>query len=377
MIFHLLGSANIPTNREIVSDGFGEKTIKLARLFKSQGHTVYFYGGEDSTVECDEFIQCISEEERHAVYGDYDWKTNYFKGRGPDPAYQIFNARAIQAINARKEKKDFLLCPGGSFNKPIADAVDLMTVEPGIGYEGVFSKFKVFESYAWMHYIYGRLGQSDGGWYDAVIPSLFDETEFPLCIEKEDYFLFVGRHIQRKGLDIAVQVTKALSTRLIVVGQGKLVDPAMGVNITEPHVEHLGIVSHEKRASLMGHARAVFMPSYYLEPFGNVAIESMMCGTPVLTTDWGGFSETIQHGVTGYRCRTFEEFAWAAQHAGELDPVRIRDYTVANYSIGRIGRMYEEYWARLSRLWDGDWYSENPGRTNLNWLKRYQSDEVY
>ena len=39
-----------------------------------------------------------------------------------------------------------------------------------------------------------------------------------------------------------------------------------------------------------------------------------MSGTPVIATNWGVFPETVIHGLTGWRCRTLEEFEWAAQN---------------------------------------------------------------
>jgi hypothetical protein len=56
-----------------------------------------------------------------------------------------------------------------------------MVVELGIGYEGSFAKYRVFESYAWMHYTYGKIDQSDNGrFFDCVIPNYFNTEEFPL-----------------------------------------------------------------------------------------------------------------------------------------------------------------------------------------------------
>jgi len=86
-----------------------------------------------------------------------------------------------------KQDWDILLCPMGNYQKPIADAVKLLSIEPGISYTGVFSSNRVFESYAWMHYFYGLLGVDDGAWYDAVIPNYFDPADFPYQPIKQDY----------------------------------------------------------------------------------------------------------------------------------------------------------------------------------------------
>jgi glycosyltransferase involved in cell wall biosynthesis len=108
----------------------------------------------------------------------------------------------------------------------------------------------------------------------------------------------------------------------------------------------------------------------YIEPFGGVAVEAMMCGTPVITSDWGAFTETVQHGKTGYRCRTLDDYIWAAEHISNINPMDCREWAVNNYSAQRVALMYDEFFHKVLDLWGDGWYSQYPQRDNLDWLKK-------
>ncbi|HYH03235.1 MAG TPA: glycosyltransferase, partial [Bacillota bacterium] len=294
-----------------------------------------------------------------------------------DLAHQTFNQNAIKEILERKEQRDFLLCPMGNYQRSIADAVNLITVESGIGYTGVFSAFRVFESYAWMHYIYGLLKLDDGPWYDAVIPNYFDLDDFSFQSQKEDYLLYFGRIISRKGVQVASDVAKATGNQLYMVGQGALDNPKEGLALSsEKHIRYFPAVGPEERAKLLGNAKAVLMPTYYLEPFGGVNVEAQLCGTPVITSDWGAFPETVLHGITGYRCRVFEEFCWAVKNIKRIKPENCREWAEKNYSMERVGRMYEEYFQRVNCIHEKGWYQPNETRQELAWLERYYPSEA-
>lgn len=370
--FHLLGLAHLETNKKNSSCAYTQKIVKLAKMLKSFGHIVYFYGVEGSNVECDEFIKVSTQAVLKQAYGDYDRSKEFFKHNPKDIAHITFNKNAINAISERKQPRDILLCTMGNYQKPISDAVKLLTVEPGIGYTGVFSNHRVFESYAWMHYVYGLLGLQDGVWYDAVIPNYFDPDDFPYKSNKQDYLLYFGRIIRRKGVQVASDVAKATGNKLYVVGQGSLDNPNEGLSLSgEKHIYYHPAVGPKERAELLSNAKAVLMPTYYLEPFGGVNVEAQMCGTPVITSDWGAFPETVLHGITGYRCRVFEEFCWAVNNIWRIKPSNCRNWAVDNYSMNRIGKMYEEYFQRLNRLFDKGWYQPNDSRRELEWLTRY------
>jgi len=371
--FHLLGVANLETRKQNSFCPFTQKTAKLAKMLKAYGHTVYFYGVEGSEVDCDKFIPVSTQEVLKKTYGDYDRSTTFFKYDANDFAHQYFNGNAIQAILENKQDNDILLCPMGANHKPVADAVKLLTVEPGIGYAGISpSAYHVFESYAWMHYIYGLHKIEDGVWYDAVIPNYYDPADFPYQPVKQDYLLYFGRITSRKGVQVASEVAEATGNQLYVVGQGSLDNSLENLSLgSKKHIVYMPAVGPEERATLLGNAKAVLMPTYYLEPFGSVCVEAQLCGTPVITSDWGAFPETVLHGVTGYRCRTFEEFCWAVKNIDNINPKYCHEWAEKNYSMERIGKMYEEYFQRVYRLFDKGWYQPNAERRELEWLERY------
>ena len=350
MRFHVVGLPHTHITRDFTACAFTEKVRKFAIMMKDHGHTVYTYGGPTSESPADEHIPCITEEERLAAVGDNHYTMSSFDYSLPH--WRKFNANVIAGISERIQPKDFICVIGGLAHKEIADAFPgEMTVEFGIGYGGVFAKYQVFESHAWMHTVYGSKSNGnpnsvDGRFFDAVVPGYLDIPEFPYRETPDDYYLFIGRLIERKGYQIAVETCKRLGKRLIIAGQGEA--PEYG--------EYVGVVGPKERAELMGGAIATFAPTIYVEPFGTVAPEAMACGTPVLTVNWGAFAETVIDKVTGFHCYTLQEFMDAAEAAPSLDRKAIRQHAVDHYSLEAVGPQYDKYFRRLQLLWGDGWY---------------------
>ncbi len=377
--FHILGVPHTISIREYSACAFTQKIVKMCKMLKARGHTVIHYGHEDSVVDCDEHVTVTRRSDLQKSYGNLDWrKQGVPTYRLDDHVYKEFFANTIAALHRRKQRGDFLLCPFGGNHKPVADAhPDLIACEPGIGYpDGGFAKFRVFESYSIMHASLGIPSVKDANhnmWYDVVIPNYYDLDDFEFSAVKDDYFLFLGRVGSAKGIHIALQIVEAVGGHLIVAGPGGIEDRQTRTDrpISE-YVKVVGVVGPEERKRLIAGAKATLAPSMFLEPFCGVQVESMLSGTPVISSDWGAFSEVNIHGVTGYRCRTFEHFTWAARNIHNIDPHACRAWAERNYSLDRVADMYDEYFYSVRNIFSGKgWYADNLWRSNLDWLNRY------
>jgi glycosyltransferase involved in cell wall biosynthesis len=374
---HVVNLPHTEVTEQYMSCAYTQKTLKFCKMMKSLGHEVFLYaGGEKTDAPVDEFVSCISKEDQIKYFGATDITKDFYPIEWNEtlPYWQTMNNNAATEIRKRAQQTDIICLIGGSCQKPIADQLkEFQIVEFGIGYQGVFSSFKIFESYAWMHNVYGLQKIENGQYYDSVIPNYFDEKDFPYSEEQDDYYLYIGRMVSRKGVHIAAEVVGKIGGKLKLAGQGIIkhegnVLTSREFEISGDHLEYLGTVGKEERGRLMSRAKAVFVPTQYIGPFEGVSIEAMLCGTPVITTDWGCFAENVIDGFNGYRTRTMGEMMWAAKNVDKLDRKAIREWAIKNFSMDRVKYQYQAYFEQLKQLWDKGWYSEEYDPTN----RRYQ-----
>jgi glycosyltransferase involved in cell wall biosynthesis len=335
-------------------------------------YDIVLYAGEQNEVPADqaEHVMLITEEERAGWFGGEGFDTVLTPLIwDPNQIYwKTMNDRAISAIRERvQDDQDLLLLIGGNCQKPIADATNLLAIEWGVGYEGIFTKFCAFESYAWMHHVYGKQSVYhqnrefiNGRAFDQVIPNFFDPDDFYVSDKKDDYLLYIGRLVERKGPHIAAEIARQVGRKLVVAGPGALEWGPNHIAYSEGRLEgdlfYAGEVGAQQRADLMSRAAAVIVPTIYIEPFGGVAVEAMFSGTPVVASDWGAFAETVQP-VAGRRFRTLKQGMDATEEAiKKCKPAQIRKYAEKNYSLEVVGKEFDRWFKQLYTLWGAGWY---------------------
>ena len=117
-------------------------------------------------------------------------------------------------------------------------------------------------------------------------------------------YIFPAMDFRRKGLAVLLKALSKLNSpwELLVAGQDKEVP-------YRKEAARLGIASrvhflgrHKDIQDLYGASDLLVLPTTY-DPFGNVHLEALACGLPVLTTAQAGGAEVVKPGQTGYVIR--------------------------------------------------------------------------
>jgi glycosyltransferase involved in cell wall biosynthesis len=109
--------------------------------------------------------------------------------------------------------------------------------------------------------------------------------------------LYAGRLVPHKGVGDLVSAMEGLDAQLLVVGDGssraELEAKArdLGVKAT-----FTGFIDHGQVPAHYAAADIVCYPSLY-EPLGNVVLEAMAAGRPIVCTDAGGMGEVYEPGT--------------------------------------------------------------------------------
>lgn len=317
-------------------------------MMRAEGWDVVVYANEGSG----EDVTMLSSREYADLFGSR--KLEDFHGDTAiigSPAHRLFEAKLIIAMGSRVAQHDIICHPFGHVHEAVVkEFPQCFHVETGIGYPIVMKNtFKIFESYAWMHHHQGKANRN-GVNYEWVVPNYFDLSEWEPSYDSGKYLAFLGRIGTIKGMDTIKAIADHSPYKIILHGQG---DPEPWKH---PNIEYRGPITGKERSDFLRGAVAILMPSNFTEPFAGAGVEAMLCGTPLISVDFGAFTETVIDGVTGFRCHTLQDWVDAIEKSSTLDRKAIAERARSLYSLEACGKRYARVFETISELSGNGWY---------------------
>jgi putative colanic acid biosynthesis glycosyltransferase len=130
------------------------------------------------------------------------------------------------------------------------------------------------------------------------------DLKFKLGIDQKYVILCVAGNLTvNKGIDIIIDLAKSLDSNSVVLLVGHL--DKFFKNTLPRNIIHIGIIKDRNKLAEIYSVSNVFLNPTKEETFGLVNIEALACGVPVITSNAGGSSESIDK-TTGIIVKDFK-----------------------------------------------------------------------
>ena len=180
----------------------------------------------------------------------------------------------------------------------------------------------------------------------AIDLSLYQFNGFP-----ERSLAWLGRIAPEKALEDAVQAVTMTGMPLKIFGKIQDRDywEQIGRDFPDAPIEYLGFLSTGELQRELGKCRALLMTPRWIEAFGNVAIEALACGVPVIAYRRGGPAEIVKHGKTGFLVEpdSITGLAKAINQIDRIDRKLCRQQAEEEYSLSALGDRFEAWFNKL------------------------------
>lgn len=184
-----------------------------------------------------------------------------------------------------------------------------------------------------------------------ILGSAIDLALYQFNNHPEASLAWLGRIAPEKALEDAVEAVNQTGTPLKIMGRIQDRDYWQKILLDFPNapIEYLGFLDTERLQQELGKCRALLMTPRWIEAFGNVAIEALACGVPIIAYRRGGPSEIVRDGQTGFLVEpdNVDRLAGAIAKISEIERHACRQQAETEYSLTALGDRFEVWFNKI------------------------------
>lgn len=178
-------------------------------------------------------------------------------------------------------------------------------------------------------------------------------------LHKSDHLVHIAKIARYKGQHEAVIAAWQARRKLLVVGN--IENRAYHLTTLRPLIMLSGIAQYLGETTdtnlLLREAACLLQTPKWFDAFPLIILEALASATPVIAYGRGGIPEQIEHGVTGFLCRSLGEMTEAIRNLGDIDPAACLRSARERFTVERMAREYVELYRRVR---DGDSWIGGP-----------------
>ncbi|MED3509505.1 glycosyltransferase [Bacillus velezensis] len=175
-------------------------------------------------------------------------------------------------------------------------------------------------------------------------------TEQYLFSEKQgDYLAYYGNVDYNYGIHIAIKVSKRVGIPLKIGGpfDRDYFRQTITPYIQTGNIEYVGELDRFSRQNFIAGAVASIYPVLFDEPFSLPFIESMACGTPVISFQTSFANEAISHGQTGFIVDNTNEMIEAIDKISSIQRSSCRYFVKQHFDIEQMVDGYVKIYSEI------------------------------
>ena len=180
-----------------------------------------------------------------------------------------------------------------------------------------------------------------------VVGNGFDLADYSLCLEPDPLLGWVGRVAPEKGLEDAAAAAAQVGQTLAV--WGLVEDPGYAerveASVAPGTLDWRGFLPTAALQAELGRCRALLNTPKWNEAYGNVVVEAMACGVPVVAYRRGGPGELVQPGLNGWLVEPDQPsaLAEALERVDQIDRGQCRQWVEEQASKAVLAERLEQW----------------------------------